>query len=131
MSFFSRAVYKEIELPFITDIYSNWKTDREAGIINIEAYGDIDGELKCFYSAYCLNDITMYDNGDYEEMLGLLKNPQGKTIVIRLKYKKDKLIDFKTNIESIVRAYNDERFYQLDLLGWGINDRSCKELVKI
>lgn len=119
MSFFSKAVYKEIELPFMLD-----ENDAEVGIINIEAYGDIDGEYKYCYSSYVLKDRDMYDNGDYEQMLELLKNTDGKTACIRLKYKKDRLKDFKLDIESLVRIYNDERFRRLELIGWGLLDKS-------
>lgn len=33
MPIFSKSVYKETELAFITDVYSNWEQDREAGVI--------------------------------------------------------------------------------------------------
>lgn len=119
MSIFSKAVYKETELPFTLD-----ETDAEGGIIDIEAYGNIDGEYKYCYSGYVLKDRDLYDNGGYEQMLELLKNSEGKKAVIRLKYKKNRLVDFKMDIESLVRIYSDERFRKLELIGWGLHDKS-------
>ena len=124
MSIFSKSEYKEIELPFILDVYSNWEQDYEAGIINIEAYGDIDGEYKYCYSSFILKDHYMYDNDDYQQMLELLKNSNEKTVKIRLKYKKSRLVAFKLDIESLAEIYRDERFLKLELVGWGLNDKS-------
>lgn len=66
----------------------------------------------------------MYNNGDYEQMLDQLKNSDNKTVKVKLKYKRSKLTDFKLDIESLVRNYNDERFFQLELIGWGLKNKS-------
>ena len=128
MSIFSKAIYKDIKLPFFTDVYSNWKQDSESGVINIEAYGCVDGEKKYLYTSYILKDVTMYERGDYEQMIQLLKDSVGKEVGVRLKYKKEKLIDFTLNLESLVQIYGDERFLELERIGWGINDKSCKDV---
>lgn len=126
MSIFSKVIYKEAELPFIADVYSNWEQDEEAGVINIEAFGNIDGKCKYCYSSYILKKQFMYDNGDYEQMVELLKNPAGRTITIKLKYKKKRLADFELDIQSLAGKYNDERFLQMERIGWGLNDKSCR-----
>lgn len=124
MPIFSKSVYKETELAFITDVYSNWEQDREAGVINIEAYGEVDGEYKYFYSSFILKKTGMYDNGDYEQMIELLKDSFDRKVKVMLKYKKSKLKYFKMSIESLAKIYSDERFLQLELVGWGISDKS-------
>lgn len=118
---------KTIRLPFIHDDFSCSETDSERCTIDIEAYGEIDGIVKFFYSCFSLKEPKMYDNGDYEDMLKLLRDPADRTMLIELKYKKDTLKSFIPVIESLAEAYNDERFLQLELLGWGINEKSCKE----
>lgn len=128
MPLFSKSTYREIELPFITDVYSNWEQDYEAGFINIEAFGIIDGEYKYCYSSYILTKPNMYDDGSYENMLELLKAPDEKTVIIKLRYRKNKLKDFELDIKSLADAYNDDRFLQMELVGWGLNDKSCMEI---
>ena len=54
--------------------------------------------------------------------------PINKTVLIELKYKNGNLKDFRLKTESLAKAYNDERFLQLDLIGWGLNDISCKDM---
>ncbi|MDE5563760.1 MAG: hypothetical protein K2I93_01280 [Oscillospiraceae bacterium] len=126
--FFSKATYQEIELPFITDVYSNWKQDEEAGIVNIEAYGTVAGEYKYCYTSYTLKKHFMYDNGDYEQMIELLKHAEGKLVKIRFKFKNNKLKDFQLLTDSLAEAYHDERFLQLELVGWELHDKSCREI---
>lgn len=69
----------------------------------------------------------MYDNGDFEQMLEMLRKPEGRMVKIRLKYKRGKLKDFTLIKESLAEAYNDERFLQMELTGSGINDRSVAD----
>jgi len=129
MSIFSKAAYKDVSLSFIHDCYEDcYEENLEAGCIDIEAYGVIDGKQKYLYSSHFLKNLKMYDNGDYEEMIELLKDTSGKKVIVRLKYKKDRLIGFKILPESLAEAMCDERFLALDdAAGWGINDRSCTE----
>lgn len=30
--------------------------------------------------------------------------------------------------DSLAKAYNDERFLQLELTAWGLNDKSCRKI---
>ncbi len=129
MSIFTKSVYREVALPFIVDVYSNWEADEKAGILNIEAFGNIDGEAKYCYSTYTLKKPSMYQNGDYESMVELLKNPNGRTVIVRLKYRKNELKDFELELQSLADSYRDERFLQLERIGWGLNDRSCADMI--
>ena len=128
MFLFKKPEYKYIELGFILDDFSIQESDSERITIDIEAYGEIDGKIRYCYSGFTLKDPKMYENGDFESMLDLLRNPDNKTVLIELKYKNGNLKDFRLKTESLAKAYNDERFLQLDLIGWGLNDISCKDM---
>ena len=54
MGLFSKPEYKEVYMPFIVDDFTIPEIDNEAGIINLEAYGYIDGIMKYFYTSYIL-----------------------------------------------------------------------------
>lgn len=129
MSIFTKPEYKEVSMPFILDTYSMWEEDQNAGTFGIEAYGDVDGSKKYFMNCYMLKKPLMYDTGDFDEMMELLKDSDRKEIIVRLKYKKGKLKDFDFDIESLANAYCDMRFLELERLSWGINDTSCKERI--
>lgn len=123
--FFTKPTYEEINLPFrLIDV----PDDLEAGLINIEAYGNVFGKNKYCYAFYELKSAKMYDNGDFEQMIELLKNSIGKTVKVIIKLKKGVPKDFKIDINSLAEVYCDERFKSLSLLGWGFNDQSYKEL---
>ena len=128
MFLFKKSEYKYTELGFILDDFSIQESDSERITIDIEAYGEIDGKMRYCYSGFTLQDPKMYENGDFESMLDLLRNPDNKTVLIELKYKNGNLKDFRLKTESLAKAYNDERFLQLDLIGWGLNDISCKDM---
>ena len=127
MSLFEKPVYKYQEMHFILDDFSECEPDNERSLIDIEAYGEIDGKMKYCYSSFSLKKQEMYENGDFESLLNLLRLPHNKTLLVELKYKKGVVKDFRLVLESLAKAYGDERFLQLELLGWGINDKSCKE----
>lgn len=91
-------------------------------MISIEAYGNISGENKYFYASYSA-DLKFID-----ELADLLKNSYGKSIKVILKIKKGKIKNFKIDLDSLANSYNDERFKQLELVGWGLGDKSFKEL---
>lgn len=123
--FFTKPSYEEIYLPFR---FIEIPDDLKVGWINIEAYGNILGKNKYCYSWYELKDRKMYNNGDFECLIELLKNSANKTVKVIIKIKKGVPKDFKLDINSLVEAYNDERFKSLTLLGRGFNDKSYKEL---
>ena len=117
-----------MEMRFRVDDFSTQESDNERCLIDIEAYGEIDGKTRYFYSSFSLKNQEMYENGDFESMLNLLRAPDNKTVLIELKYKNCELKDFRLKTESLAKVYNDERFLQFELVGWGINDKSCKDV---
>lgn len=123
--FFAKPTYVEMMLPF--RLVEN-PEDSEAGCVGVEAYGNILGKNKFCYSCYELEDSRMYRNGDFGNIIELLKNSADKTVKITVKVKKGVPKDFKLDINSLAEAYDDERFKSLSLLGWGFNDKSYKEL---
>lgn len=128
MFLFKKPEYKYIEMSFILDDFSTQESDNERITIDIEAYGEIDGKMRYCNSCFTLRDPQMYDNGEFESMLNLLRDSDNKTVLIELKYKNGDLKDFRLKTESLAKVYNDERFLQLDLICWGLNDKSCKEV---
>lgn len=128
MFLFKKPEYKYIEMSFILDDFSTQESDKERITIDIEAYGEIDGKMRYCNSCFTLRDPQMYDNGEFESMLNLLRDSDNKTVLIELKYKNGDLKDFRLKTESLAKVYNDERFLQLDLICWGLNDKSCKEV---
>lgn len=117
-----------MEMRFILDDFSTHEFDNERCLIDIEAYGEIDGKVKYCYSSFALKNPKMYENGDFESMLNLLRASNHKTVLVELKYRNGRLKDFQLKTDSLAKAYNDERFLQLELTGWGLNDKSCREM---
>lgn len=127
-SIFSQAEYQEVMLPFQ---YVYDKEDEESGIIGIEMFGPILGETKYCYACYVLNDKSMYNNGDYEQLIDLLKNNNtNKMVKVKIKIKKNKAKDFELDLKSLVEIYNDNRFDKLELLGSGISNTSTTNKIK-
>ena len=122
MIFGGKAEYKKEELPFC---YIKNKEDIELGGITIEAYGKIDGEMKYLSATFILPDPKMYDRNDYKDMMRVMEETKDKKVVLDLKYKKERLVDFKLDSESLAKNLNDERFNKIDLLVTGIDDKSC------
>lgn len=105
--------------------YIKNKEDIEAGGITIEAYGEIDGEMKFLSATFVLSDLKMYDRNDYEDMIKVLEETKDKKVIINLKYKKGRLIGFNLDGESLAKNLNDERFNKIEILITGIDDKSA------
>ena len=130
---FSKTEYKEIFLPFkyeheepkISELqggkYSYAKDEIYRGSIGIEAYGNIFGENKYCYSLYSADEKII------DEIVNSLKNNPDKTIKVILKIKKGKLKDFKIDLGSLAEVCNNEKFKSLELIGWGLNDKSFED----
>lgn len=130
---FSKTEYKEILLPFkyereepqISELqggkYSYAKDEIYRGSIGIEAYGNIFGENKYCYSLYSADEKII------DEIVDLLKNNPDKTVKVILKIKKGKLKDFKIDLDSLSEVCNNEKFKSLELIGWGLNDKSFED----
>ena len=89
MIFGGKAEYKKEELPFC---YIKNKEDIEAGGITIEAYGEIDGEMKFLSATFVLSDLKMYDRNDYEDMIRVIEETKNKKVSLDLRYKKERLV---------------------------------------
>ena len=121
---FSKPEYKEIMMPFKFDDSSD---DFACGGISIEAFGDVFGEKKYCYASYTLKDKKMYDNGEYEQLRKLLADADGKNVKVVFKLIKGKTKDFKMDLDSLAKSCGDDRFRTLELVGWGMNHKSCLE----
>ncbi len=128
MFLFRKAERRYMEMRFILDDFSTHEFDNERCLIDIEAYGEIDGKMKYCYSSFELKNPQMYENGDFESMLSLLRDSNHKTVLVELKYRNGRLKGFQLKTDSLAKAYNDERFLQLELIGCGLNDKSCREM---
>lgn len=125
MSFFTKPTYKVMDLPFVYDCFSSYYEESyENGIFDIEAYGIIDGEQKYLSGCYCLKNRELYDDGSFDQMMEMLKNSQDKYVRVILKYKKEKLVSFEIMPESLANIYGDDRFLEIECIGYGINDTS-------
>lgn len=130
---FSKTEYKEIlllfkyerEEPKISELqggkYAYEKDEIYRDSIGIEAYGNIFGENKYCYSLYSAEENII------DEIADLLKNNTDKTVKVILKIKKGKLKDFKIDLDSLAGVYNNQKFKSLELLGWGLNDKSFED----
>lgn len=130
---FSKTEYKEIFLPFkyereeprISELqggkYSYAKDEIYRGSIGIEAYGNIFGENKYCYSLYSADEKII------DEIVNSLKNNPDRTVKVILKIKKGKLKDFKIDLGSLAEVCNNEKFKSLELIGWGLNDKSFED----
>ena len=130
---FSKTEYKEIFLPFkyereepkISELqggkYSYAKDEIYRGSIGIEAYGNMFGENRYCYSLYSADEKII------DEIVNSLKNNPDKTIKVILKIKKGKLKDFKIDLGSLAEVCNNEKFKSLELIGWGLNDKSFED----
>ena len=122
MIFGVKAEYKKEELPFC---YIKNKEDIEAGGITIEAYGEIDGEMKFLSATFVLSDLKMYDRNDYEDMIRVIEETKNKKVSLDLRYKKERLVGFNVYGESLAKNLNDERFNKIEILITGIDDKSA------
>lgn len=122
MIFGGKAEYKKEELPFC---YIKNKEDIEAGGITIEAYGEIDGEMKFLSATFVLSDLKMYDRNDYEDMIRVIEETKNKKVSLDLRNKKERLVGFNLDSESLAKNLNDERFNKIEILITGIDDKSA------
>ncbi len=100
-----------------------------SGFIDIKAYGLIDEEMKYCYASYCVKDRRLYDNDAFDQMIANIQASADKNIIIKLKYKKAILKDFRIDIDYLANICNNERMKYLELICWGLKDKSVAELM--
>ncbi len=118
--FFSKAEHIELLLPFVYDDNPE-DYNGDVDIITIEAYGSVLGEMKYCYASYFVKN-------NFDELRNLIKDTYLKKVKVTFKIKKDKVKDFKIDLQSLANAYCDQRFADLELLCWGLNDKSYREI---
>lgn len=117
--FFTKTEYMELELPFI---YEENPKELWDGMISIEAYGNILGERRYCYAVFSIEPEIA------EELAVLLREKAGESIKVVLKVKKGKVKGFRIDLESLAEVCCDERFQDMELLCWGFNEKSFREL---
>lgn len=128
MGFFSKTVIKEMQLPYIVDDFTEPKLDDAAASISIEVYIHIDGENKYLYNTFMISAHEMCDDKTYYKMLEEIKLCEDKHVNVKLKYRNEKLKAFEIDIKDLAERLKDDRFLNLETVGWGINDKSCKNI---
>ena len=134
--FFAKPEYIELYLPLRMD---RDEEEMEAGIISLEAWGEVLGRRQYLYSSYSLKKPALYDDGTYEKMLNELAVldalsagvqeesdiSQEKKVKVILKVKKGKVKRMDIDLESLARVTGDEAFLSMEQLGWSVSGKSC------
>ena len=131
--FFSKPETLELYLPLRLD---RLKEDEDNGIISLEAWGEVMGKRQYLSSSYSLKEPAMYDDGRYEKMLEELDRlsegaedesdiPRNKKVKVVLTIKKGKVKKGLIDLESLAEITGDMGFLAMELLGWGIGEKSC------
>ena len=71
--------------------------------------------MKYLSATFILSDPKMYDRNDYKGMMRVMEETKDKKVVLDLKYKKERLVDFKLDSESLAKNLNDERFNKIEI----------------
>lgn len=121
MGLFSKAEYIAVELPYV---YEEDAEDTEACIISIEAYGRILDVYKYCYASFELG------LNHYDELSKLLITADKKFVKVIAKVKNGIVKDFKIDLKDLAERFGDKRLEKISLLGWGLNDKSFRELKK-
>lgn len=84
--------------------------------VDFVAYTNIEGKKIFCFATF----LIPYE--EYTQLIEELLDYQGKEIKVKVKFKDNKVKDFKIDISSIATAYNDDRLNDLELLGWGLHN---------
>lgn len=106
--------YNSYYLPFRIIKEEN---DDETLLINLEAYGEINNKMKYFYAVYYCKTVEMYD-----ELKSLFSYTAYKLVKVDVNVKR--VNDFKIDLENLSQSYNNSNIKNMELLGWGANDKS-------
>lgn len=100
--------------------------DAEAGTLNLEAYGTVDGEHIFCYALYSAK-TECYDDLSFDKMVYFLENAKDLLIPVELIYLNKKPIRFKIDLSALSERFDFDDFTKLELLAWGINKKSIFE----
>ena len=108
---FGKIEWKTVKMPlsFLDDPAAT-----ESMTIDFEAVGNPDGLCRFFYATYS------YPGGEAS-----FREVEGAHVDVELKFKNGALRDFKMTPEALAAATGCDACRRLELLGWGINDRSA------
>ena len=121
MGLFSKPEYKETKMPIR---YVEDEQELKDGLISLESYSSVEGITKYYYCLYGVKNPSLYDDGFFDAMVSKLRASEGHAVLVRLKYKNEKLKDFNLDLDDLAKEFGDVGFLQLDRLAWGINDTS-------
>lgn len=118
-----KVEYKDIYMPYLVDD-TMLEKEREYGTVSVEAYGQIEGQMK--YCNACF-ELTLFDDSAFEEIVSTLHLAEGKKILVHLAYKKGRLKVFVIDVEYLAKITGNSKLLLLNPICWGINDKSCKD----
>ena len=96
--------------------------DYDAGLIGIRVHGNILGNEKAYEVFYCLKKQKMYSNGDYEQIINLLKDNQKRMVKVLFEVKGSEVNKIKIDLHSLALNYNDSRLANLELVSYSLYD---------
>ena len=119
---FGKIEWKTVKMPlsFLDD-----PSAAESMTVDFEAVGNPDGLCRFFSAMYS------YPGGeasfeDYEKLRKMLREVEGAHIDVELKFRNGVLKDFKMTPEALAVATGCDACRHLELLAWGINEKSTK-----
>jgi len=125
---FGKIELKTVKMPLS---FLDEPSAAESMTVDYEAVGNPDGLCRFFYATYS------YPGGeasleDYEKLREMLWGVVGAHVDVELKFRNGALRDFKMTPEALAVATGCDACRHLELLGWGINEKSANgEIDKI
>ena len=118
---FGKVEWKTVKMPLL---FVDAPSAAESMTVDFEAVGNPDGPCRFFYATYS------YPGGedsleDYEMLRKQLRGVECAHVDIELKFRNGVLRDFKMTPEALVVATGCDACRHLELLGWGINEKSA------
>ncbi|MBQ1564537.1 MAG: hypothetical protein IIZ82_00270 [Clostridia bacterium] len=117
------GLFAKPEYQFVPMNYRIMETD---GILLLEAYGEVLGQMKYCSILYNVktSSYDMYDDGRFDKLMEALQSRQGKQrIEVLIKIKRGKPVDFKIDLEHLAATVGNADILNLERAGWGLNDK--------
>ena len=117
---FGKIEWKTVKMPLS---FLDAPSAAESMTLDFEAVGNPDGPCRFFFAIYS------YPGGDasfedYEKLRKMLRGVEGAHVDVELKFRNGVLRDFKMTPEALAVATRCDTCRHLELLGWGINEKS-------